>query len=249
MHIPDGFLSPQTYLPAYALCAGLWWVGLRRIKRELDADTLPTLAVLTALSFVLMMVALPLPGGTTVHAAGIALLAVNFGLWASFLAVSMVLAMQALLFGNGGVTALAVNALAMGWVGSASARLVWRLIAPLSRNTPGRPKEGRYANRPLRLRGGRAGRSPALGALREPAALIAAGWVSVVLPALLVAGVLGMQPVIAHDAAGKPLFFPFDLAITLPAVLLPHVLLGLGEGALTWLGTAYLQRLKHRHAT
>jgi cobalt/nickel transport system permease protein len=214
MHIPDGFLSPQTYLPAYALCAGLWWLGLRRIKRELDADTLPTLALLTAVSFVLMMLALPLPGGTTVHAAGIALLAVNFGLWASFLAVSMVLAMQALLFGNGGVTALAVNALAMGWVGSASARLVWRLLSPL----------------------------------KEPAALIAAGWVSVVLPALLVAGVLGIQPVIAHDAAGKPLFFPFDLAITLPAVLLPHVLLGLGEGVLTWLGTAYLRQLKVRHA-
>ncbi len=214
MHIPDGFLSPQTYLPAYALCAGLWWLGLRRIKREQDADTLPTLALLTAVSFVLMMLALPLPGGTTVHAAGIALLAVNFGLWASFLAVSMVLAMQALLFGNGGVTALAVNALAMGWVGSASARLVWRLLSPL----------------------------------KEPAALIAAGWVSVVLPALLVAGVLGIQPVIAHDAAGKPLFFPFDLAITLPAVLLPHVLLGLGEGVLTWLGTAYLRQLKVRHA-
>lgn len=214
MHIPDGFLSPQTYLPAYALCAGLWWLGLRRLRRELDADTLPYLAVFTALSFVLMMLALPLPGGTTVHAAGIALLAVNFGLWAGFLAVSLVLAMQALLFGDGGVTSLAVNALAMGFVGSAAARLAWRLISPV----------------------------------QETAALLVAGWVSVVLPALLVALVLGIQPAIAHDAAGRPLFFPFDLGITLPAILLPHVLVGLGEGVLTWLGTAYLGRLRLRHA-
>ncbi len=215
MHIPDGFLSPQTYLPAYALCAGLWWVGLRRLRRELDADTLPYLAVLTALSFVLMMLALPLPGGTTVHAAGIALLAVNFGVWMAFLAVSLVLAMQALLFGDGGVTALAVNALAMGLVGSAAARLAWRLLSPL----------------------------------HATAALFVAGWVSVVLPALLVALVLGIQPALAHDTAGRPLFFPFDLAITLPAVLLPHVLVGLGEGVLTWLGTTTLQRLRLRHAT
>jgi cobalt/nickel transport system permease protein len=214
MHVPDGFLSPQTYLPAYALAVGLWWVGMRRLRRELNADTLPYLAGLTALSFVLMMVALPLPGGTTVHAAGIALLAVNFGVWTAFLAVSLVLAMQALLFGDGGITALAVNALAMGFVGSASAYLIWRLLTPL----------------------------------HKTAALFAAGWVSVVLPALLVALVLGIQPAIAHDAAGKPLFFPFDLSITLPAVLLPHVLVGVGEGVLTWLGTGYLRRLEARHA-
>ncbi len=214
MHIPDGFLSPQTYLPAYALCAGLWWVGIRRVRRALDADTLPYLAVLTALAFALMMLALPLPGGTTVHAAGIGLLAVNFGIWLAFLAVSLVLAMQALLFGDGGVTALAVNALAMGLVGSAGARLAWRLLSPL----------------------------------HQPTALFAAGWLSVVLPALLVAVALGIQPSIAHDSTGKPLFFPFDLSITLPAVLLPHLLVGVGEGVLTWLGTVYLQRLKARHA-
>lgn len=214
MHIPDGFISPQTYLPVYAVSAGLWWVGIRRLRRELDAETLPYLAVLTALSFVLMMLALPLPGGTTVHAMGIALLAVNFGVWAGFLAVSLVLAMQALLFGVGGITALAVNALAMGLAGSASAWLTWRAIRPF----------------------------------HVPAALILAGWVSVVLPALLLAVVLGLQPAIAHDDAGRPLFFPFGLAITLPAVMIPHLLLGLGEGVLTWLATMTLERLRTRHA-
>jgi len=214
MHLPDGFLSPQTYLPAYALCAGLWWLGLRRLKAQLDVDTLPRLAVLTALAFVLMMLAMPLPGGSTVHAAGIALLAVNFGVWTAFLAISLVLAMQALLFGMGGITALAVNALAMGLMGSVAAWLAWHGLRSVS----------------------------------EVAALILAGWVSVALPALLIALILGIQPAIAHDAAGRPLFFPFDLSVTLPAVMIPHVLVGLGEGLLTWLGTATLQRLQARHA-
>lgn len=214
MHLPDGFLSPQTYLPAYALCAGLWWLGLRRLRRRLDADTLPYLAGLTAFSFVLMTLALPLPGGSTVHASGVALLTVNFGVWTSFLAVSLVLAMQALLFGEGGVTSLAVNALAQGLVGSASAWLAWRLITPV----------------------------------HEALALFVAGWLALVLPALLLAVVLGIQPIIAQDAEGRPLFFPFGLAITLPAIVLPHALIGLGEGALTWLGAAYLRRLQRRHA-
>lgn len=215
MHLPDGFISPQTYLPAYGLAAGLWWLAARRLRRTLDADTLPWLAAATALAFVLMMLALPLPGGSSVHATGVALLAVNFGVWTAFLAISLVLTMQALLFGMGGVTALAVNALALGLIGSAVAWFVWRTLKPL----------------------------------HEPTALILAGWLSVVLPATLIAIILGIQPAIAHDAAGRPLFFPLGLAVTLPAVLIPHALLGIGEGLLTWLGTATLQRLRARHAT
>lgn len=215
MHLPDGFLSPQTYLPAYSLAAGLWWLAARRLRRTLDAERLPWLAAATALAFVLMMLAVPLPGGSSVHATGVALLAVNFGVWTAFLAVSLVLAMQALLFGMGGVTALAVNALALGLLGSAVARFVWRALRPV----------------------------------HEATALILAGWVSVALPAALIAVILGLQPAIAHDAAGRPLFFPFGLTVTLPAVLIPHALLGLGEGLLTWLGTATLQRLRARHAT
>jgi cobalt/nickel transport system permease protein len=215
MHIPDGFLSPQTFVPAYAACGVLWWIGMRRLRATLDEETLPYVAVLTALSFVLMMVAIPLPGGTTVHAAGIALLAISFGFWMAFIAVSLVLAMQALLFGDGGVTALAVNALAMGLAGSLSAQMSWRLLKPFN----------------------------------ETAALLLAGWISVTLPALLVALALGIQPTLAHDDAGQPLFFPFGLAVTLPAVLIPHFVIGLGEGVLTWLGWRYLTRLRERHAT
>jgi cobalt/nickel transport system permease protein len=57
---------------------------------------------------------------------------------------------------------------------------------------------------------------------------------------------LGVQPLLAHDAQGAPLFFPFGLAITLPAVLLPHLLVGLAEGVLTVLGYRYLTRLRAR---
>jgi cobalt/nickel transport system permease protein len=56
---------------------------------------------------------------------------------------------------------------------------------------------------------------------------------------VLVALALGIQPLIARQPDGTPLFFPFGLAITLPAVLLPHALIGIGEAALTLLVWRY----------
>lgn len=208
MHVPDGFLSPQTYLPAYALAAGAWAYAARELRQRVDETLLPRLAVLSALAFVLMSVMLPLPGGTSVHASGIGILAVVLGSWLTFAVVSLVLLLQALVLGAGGITVLPVNALAMGLAGSAAACLGYRLLA---------------------LRWERAG-------------LFAAGWLATVIPAALIAVVLGVQPAIAHTHDGQPLFFPFGLSVALPAVLVPHVLLGLGEGVLTVLVVSFLRR-------
>lgn len=208
MHVPDGFIAPQMYVPAYGVAAGLWAYGLRRLRRVLREETIPRLAVLTAFCFVAMMVMLPLPGGTSAHATGIALLALLFGVWTAFIAVSVVLLLQALLFGAGGITALPVNALAMGLVGSTAAWCAYR----------------------------------SLWRVHEGFALVAAGWLSVNASALLMALVLGMQPVIAHTDDGHPLFFPFGLSVTLPAVMIPHAAVGVAEGALTLLMWRFARR-------
>jgi cobalt/nickel transport system permease protein len=177
------------------------------LQRRLDETLLPRLAVLTALGFVLMSVMLPLPGGTSVHASGIGILAVVFGPWITFAAVSLVLLLQALVFGAGGITVLPVNALAMGLAGSAAACLGYRLLHRID----------------------------------ERAGLFAAGWLASVVPALLIALVLGVQPAIAHAVEGQPLFFPFGPSVTLPALVLPHVVLGVGEGLLTILVVRFLR--------
>jgi cobalt/nickel transport system permease protein len=208
MHIPDGFIAPQMYLPAYGVAAALWTVGLRRLRSALREEMIPRLAVLTAFSFVAMMVMLPLPGGTSAHATGIAVLALLFGIWTAFVSVSLVLLLQALLFGAGGVTALPVNAPALGLVGSAVAWVAYHL-----------------------LRGA-----------HEGFALVAAGWLSVNASALLMALALGLQPMIAHTQEGHPLFFPFGLSVTLPAVMIPHALIGVGEGILTLLMWRFVER-------
>ena len=210
MHIPDGFIAPRMYLPAFLAAGALWLLALRRSRRWLNQDVIPVLGVVTAVSFVLMMVAIPLPGGTTAHATGVALLAVCFGVWTSFLSVSLVLTLQALVLGVGGVTSLPINALAVGLVGSVVATVVFTSL------------------RRVNLTG----------------ALFAAGWLSVMVSALVVAVALGLQPAIAHNADGTPLFFPFGLRITLPAVLLPHAVVGVGEGVLTVFAYRFVQRVR-----
>jgi cobalt/nickel transport system permease protein len=210
VHIPDGFIAPQVYLPAWAAAAGLWAVALRKLRRALGEETIPRLAVMTALAFVLMMVAIPWPGGTSVHASGVALLAVLFGPWVAFAAITLVLLLQALVFGAGGVTALPINALAMGLAGGTVAAFGYRALERWNRSV----------------------------------ALVAAGWISVVVPAVLVAVVLGLQPALAHAADGTPRFFPFGLEITLPAIVLPHLILGAGEGALTLLVIRLYERVQ-----
>jgi cobalt/nickel transport system permease protein len=205
MHIPDGFLSPQTYLPAAALAVGAWAWAARGLRSRLDETLVPRLAMLTALAYGLGLLMLPLPGGTSGHALGVAMLALLFGLRLSFLAYSGVLLLQALLFGAGGLTALPVNALAMGLAGSATALAAHRLLKPF----------------------------------KESAAVAVAAWLSVMVSGLIVALVLGIQPWIAHKPDGTPLFFPFGPEITLPAILLPHAAIGVGEAALTLLVWRY----------
>jgi len=210
MHIPDGFLSPQTYLPAYALAAGAWAWAARGLRERLDETTVPRLAMLTALAYGLGLVMVPVPGGTSGHMLGVALLALIFGIRLAFLSYSLVLLLQALLFGAGGVTALPINALALGLVGATAAVAVKGLLARLN----------------------------------ETAAVAVGAWLSVVLPGVIVALVLGVQPLIAHQPDGTPLFFPFGPEITLPAVLIPHLAIGIGEAALTVLIWRYARTRK-----
>lgn len=201
MHLPDGFIAPSSYLPAtlLALATGAWAVRGWRAQLAQAPEHLPRLAMVTALCYGLGLIMLPLPGGTSAHPLGIGALTLLFGVRTAYLAYALVLLLQALLFGAGGVTALGVNALCIGLVGAVTCAASHRLLAPW---------------------------------FALLAAALASG-MAVLAAATATALVLGLQPVLAHDAQGQPLYFPFGIAVTLPALILPHALLAIGEGALT----------------
>ena len=91
MHIPDGYLSPSTCAVTFAMAAPFWYVASRKVKTQLHTKLVPLMAVVSAFSFVVMMFNLPLPGGTTGHAVGLAIAAIVLGPWAAVLAISIAL--------------------------------------------------------------------------------------------------------------------------------------------------------------
>lgn len=130
MHVPDGFLSPRLTLPAYAVAAPLWAWAVRRHFGRAATEALPVIGSLTALAFVVQTIMIPVPGGTSVHLVGMTLLALLYRPLVAFVCESLVLLVQALFFGAGGITVLGVNALAMGLVGPLAAWLAWRALRP-----------------------------------------------------------------------------------------------------------------------
>src|SRR3981189_2574552 len=127
MHIPDGYLSPSTCAALYATSTPFWYIALARVKRAVNTELVPLLSVFAAFSFIVMMFNLPLPGGTTGHAVGVGIAAIVLGPLAAILAISIALVIQALLFGDGGITAIGANWFNMAILGSLTAYGVYRL--------------------------------------------------------------------------------------------------------------------------
>jgi cobalt/nickel transport system permease protein len=128
MHIPDGYLSPQTCLATYAAMTPLWLVGVRRVERTLKAQHVPLLAIAAAFCFLVMMFNVPF-GASSGHITGGVLAALLLGPWAAMLTMSVALAVQAFLLGDGGVTALGANCFNMAFVMPVVGYALYRLAA------------------------------------------------------------------------------------------------------------------------
>jgi cobalt/nickel transport system permease protein len=127
MHIPDGILSPSVWIPAAAASALVLGQSVRYAKRTLEHRTVPVMGAMAAFIFASQMVNFPLLGAATSgHLIGGALCAILFGFWPATLMMTTVVAIQALVFQDGGITALGANVLLMAIVAPATAALVHR---------------------------------------------------------------------------------------------------------------------------
>ncbi|WP_457612457.1 cobalt transporter CbiM [Methanocaldococcus sp.] len=116
MHIPDGYLGPITCAFFYLIMIPFWYKGIKELKK-LDPRKLPLLGVLTAFCFLVMMFNLPVPNGTTCHMVGGTLVAILMdNPWIATIALSIVLVIQAIFFGDGGITCIGANCFNMGVV-------------------------------------------------------------------------------------------------------------------------------------
>ena len=215
MHIPDGYLSPSTCAVAAGAMTPVWFTAGRRVRKVVTNRYAPLTALAAAYCFCVMMFNVPVPDGTSAHAVGAVLVAVLLGPWAAVVAVSVALAIQALFFGDGGVLAYGANALNMAFVMPFVGYGVYVAIA----------------------------RSAPLQSRRRAIAAGIGSYVGLNAAALLAALEFGLQPVLFHTADGTPLYAPFHLGQTIPAMALAHLAVaGVVEFALTFGVVTYLQR-------
>jgi cobalt/nickel transport system permease protein len=129
VHVPDGFLDAPTSLATGAVAAGAVAVALRGARRELDERTAPLAGLTAAFVFAVQMMNFPVGAGTSGHLIGGALTAVLVGPWTAVLCMTVVLLVQAVLFADGGLTALGTNVTLMAVVAVGVAYGAFRLLS------------------------------------------------------------------------------------------------------------------------
>ena len=199
LHAPDGFLTLPVALAMWAVTLVVLAIAVRQTNRTLDDRAVPLLGVTAAFIFAAQMFNFQVIAGTSGHLLGGVLAAVLLGPWAGTLVMTCVVAVQALVFQDGGLVAMGANVVNMGVVGTLGGFALYRVVAAV-------------------LGGEERGRIPAAGV---------AAWVSVVAGAVTMAiqlGISGTSPV----------------ALALPAMVGVHVLIGIGEAAITMAALAFI---------
>jgi cobalt/nickel transport system permease protein len=193
----------------------IWLYAGNWLTKHLKSRQVPYLALAAAFSFIIMMFNVPIPGGSTGHAVGSGLVAIILGPWVAVVTTSTALLIQCLLFGDGGVTAFGANCFNMAVVIPFVAYYSYALIS---------------------------GRSAITSSRRTLGAGIG-GWFGLTV-ASFVAGIeMGLQPILEHTSDGVPLYMPYGLAVTVPAMLIGHAFFfSIVEAIVTALAFTYIVR-------
>ena len=215
MHIPDNYLSPATCAVMGAAMIPVWTIAVKKVKAEITKEKLPMLGVGAAFSFLVMMFNVPLIGGTTGHAVGGTLLAILLGPWAACISVTIALLVQALLFGDGGILAFGANAFNMAFVLPFVGYFVYQFIKERTRSSRG-----------------------------EYVGIALGSYFGINVAALVTAIEFGLQPLLFHNGAGQPLYCPYPLAVSIPAMTIPHLLVaGVVEVVFTVAVVVFIKRV------
>lgn len=215
MHIPDHYLSPVTCAVMTASMVPVWTYSVKKIKLELPKEKIPLLGIGAAFSFLFMMFNVPLPGGTTGHAVGGTLLAVLLGPYAACICITVSLLLQALLFGDGGILAFGANCFNMAFVLPFVGYAIYSLVKKYSKSKKG-----------------------------ETIGLVIASYLAINISALCAAIEFGIQPILFKDVAGMPLYCPYPMSISIPSMVVPHLLVaGVVEALFTQAVIVYIRKV------
>jgi len=135
MHIPDGFLSIVISMICWAITIATLGIAISRTNRSLEERQVPLMGVMAAFIFAAQMINFPVAGGTSGHLLGGALAAITLGPWAGMLVMTAVIAVQGLLFQDGGLVVMGANILNMGLLTAAVGYGLYRSVSGSNQTT------------------------------------------------------------------------------------------------------------------
>ncbi|HAX70037.1 MAG TPA: cobalamin biosynthesis protein CbiM [Anaerolineae bacterium] len=133
LHIPDGFLNLIVSLICWLITIVTLGFAISKTNQSLGEKQIPLMGVMAAFIFAAQMINFPVAGGTSGHMLGGALAAIVLGPWAGMLVMTAVIAVQALLFQDGGLLVMGANILNMGLVTAAIGYGLYRSVIGQSR--------------------------------------------------------------------------------------------------------------------
>jgi cobalt/nickel transport system permease protein len=202
MHIPDGFVDLKTAITTGVLSTGGLAVSIFNVKKIFKAKVIAMMGVMAALIFALQMLNFTIPGGTSGHLLGGALVAIILGPFSGSIVLTVVLIVQAFVFMDGGIVALGSNVFNMAICGVLCAYFIYYLFQKIS------SKKWLFYT-----------------------SVAAASWLSVVFASFMAALELGISGT-------------YDFGVTIKAMVLVHMVIGVGEAIITTAIIAFIDRIR-----
>jgi ABC-type Co2+ transport system, permease component len=128
MHIPDGFLTANTWAPAWVISTGTIGYCLKKTAGMLKDKMVPLMGIMSAFIFAAQMINFPVIGGTSGHLLGGVLAAVLLGPYAGAVVLTCVLIFQCLIFQDGGLLALGANIFNMAIIGTLGGYVIFNVL-------------------------------------------------------------------------------------------------------------------------
>jgi cobalt/nickel transport system permease protein len=135
LHIPDGFLNVTVSVICWVISIVMIGMAVSKTNKSLGEKQVPLMGIMAAFIFAAQMINFPVAGGTSGHLLGGALAAIVLGPWAGMLVMTAVIAVQALLFQDGGLLVMGANILNMGLLTAAIGYGLYRSVANSSQTT------------------------------------------------------------------------------------------------------------------
>lgn len=205
MHIPDGLMLPALLGTGWVVAIIVLAIAAKKTRQLLPEEKIPTMAVLAAGIFVAQMLNFPIAGGTSGHLVGATIATLLVGPWAAILVMSIVIIIQGLMFGDGGILSLGLNLTNMAIIGVLVSTMVLRTLGIMK--------------------------------LRNEIPVLSAAWLAVFIAAFACA----LELALSYAASGG--VYGIIWTISLPAMLVTHAMIGIGEAVISVTVASYLSHV------